>query len=64
VRVMDFSITPGKTGYLFWRIGFVKLWQKHLWKRPERPKRTAKKPPEVAGVAVQVISPEGAETAS
>ncbi len=64
IRVMDFSITPGKTGYMFWRLGFVGLWQKHLWRRPERPKRTARKPPEVAAAAVQVIAPERADAPS
>ncbi|MDQ3677054.1 MAG: cobalamin-dependent protein [Actinomycetota bacterium] len=64
VRVMDFSITPGKTGYFFWRVGLVGFWQKRLWRRPQRPKRTARKPPEVAGAVLQVIAPEGVETSS
>ncbi|MDQ3850685.1 MAG: radical SAM protein, partial [Actinomycetota bacterium] len=29
-RVMDFSITPGRTGYLFWRVGLVDLWRAEL----------------------------------
>jgi anaerobic magnesium-protoporphyrin IX monomethyl ester cyclase len=64
LRVMDFSIIPGKTGYLFWKFGIVGFWQKHLWRRPERPKRTAKKPPEVAIAGLAVIPAEGAESAS
>jgi len=63
-RVMDFSTIPGRSGYVFWRLGFVSFWQKHLWRRPPRPKRTAKKPPKVAAKSVQVIPAEGAETAS
>ncbi len=39
VRVMDFSITPGKTSYLFWRLGLVDLWQRRFRRRPERPVR-------------------------
>lgn len=39
VRVMDFSITPGKTGYLFWRIGLVDLWRKRFLRAPPRPAR-------------------------
>jgi hypothetical protein len=54
---MDFSIIPGRTGYVFWRHGLVKLWQKRFWRRPERPKRTARKPPEVK-VGLDVIVPE------
>ena len=37
LRVMDFSITPGKTGYLFWRAGLVDLWQKRFRRTPPRP---------------------------
>ena len=57
LRVMDFSITPGKTGYYAWKVGLVGFWQKHLTRRPRRPDRT-KKQPEVK-VGVQVISPDG-----
>ena len=57
LRVMDFSITPGKTGYYAWKVGLVGFWQRHLTRRPKRPDRT-KKQPEVK-VGVQVISPDG-----
>ena len=57
LRVMDFSITPGKTGYYAWKIGLVGLWQKRFTRRPDRPSRT-KRAPEVK-VGVQVISPDG-----
>jgi hypothetical protein len=30
LRVMDFSITPGKAGYYAWKVGLVGLWQKRL----------------------------------
>ena len=57
LRVMDFSITPGKTGYYAWKVGLVGLWQKRFTRRPQRPSRT-KRAPEVK-VGVQVISPDG-----
>ncbi len=56
VRVMDFSITPGKTGYFAWKVGLVGFWQKHLTRRPPRPARTVVNKPEVK-VALQVIQP-------
>jgi radical SAM superfamily enzyme YgiQ (UPF0313 family) len=37
LRFMDFSIIPGKAGYIAWRLGLVGLWQKHVRHRPERP---------------------------
>ena len=40
VRVMDFSITPGRTGYVAWRVGLVDLWQRRFRRRPPRPERT------------------------
>ncbi len=56
VRVMDFSITPGKTGYFAWKVGLVGFWQKHLTRRPPRPARTVSKTPEVK-VGFTVIAP-------
>jgi radical SAM superfamily enzyme YgiQ (UPF0313 family) len=38
-RRMDFSIIPGWTGYVFWRLGVVKFWRKHFLPRPPRPVR-------------------------
>lgn len=37
LRVMDFSIIPGKSGWIAWRLGLVGFWRKHLWKRHPRP---------------------------
>lgn len=37
MRFMDFSIVPGWTGWIAWRIGLVKLWHKRFNRRPERP---------------------------
>ncbi len=50
LRVMDFSVIPGWTGYVFWRLGLVGLWQKRFTPRPERP---VKEP----AVAVAVTPP-------
>ncbi|MDQ3769065.1 MAG: hypothetical protein M3370_06250 [Actinomycetota bacterium] len=36
LRKMDFSIIPGRTGWLAWRIGLVRAWQRRL-PRPARP---------------------------
>jgi hypothetical protein len=41
---MDFSIFPGWTGYVFWRLGVVGLWWRQLTARapqPERPEKWA-----------------------
>jgi hypothetical protein len=56
MRVMDFSITPGKTGYVAWKLGLVGLWRKRFTRRPPRPARTVAKPPEVK-VGLTVIQP-------
>jgi radical SAM superfamily enzyme YgiQ (UPF0313 family) len=39
LRFMDFSIVPGYTGYVFWRLGIVRFWWKYLTPRPERPSK-------------------------
>jgi hypothetical protein len=39
MRKMDFSATPGRAGYICWRLGLVGFWQKHLWKRIPRPEK-------------------------
>ena len=39
MRFMDFSIIPGWSGYVAWRIGLVKLWQRRFKPRPPRPQR-------------------------
>jgi len=37
LRFMDFSIVPGRSSYMFWRLGIVDFWQRHLTPRPRRP---------------------------
>jgi hypothetical protein len=57
---MDFSITPGKTGYYAWKLGLVGLWQKRFTRRPPRPQRTKKQAAAAdVTVGVTVISPDG-----
>jgi radical SAM superfamily enzyme YgiQ (UPF0313 family) len=41
LRVMDFSIIPGWSGYVFWRAGIVRAWQKRFSPRPPRPEKRA-----------------------
>jgi radical SAM superfamily enzyme YgiQ (UPF0313 family) len=46
VRRMDFSITPGWTGYICWRLGLVDLWWRQLTPRlpkPETPEKWREK---------------------
>jgi radical SAM superfamily enzyme YgiQ (UPF0313 family) len=42
VRRMDFSITPGWTAYVCWRLGLVDLWWKKMTPRQPRPARPEK----------------------
>jgi radical SAM superfamily enzyme YgiQ (UPF0313 family) len=39
VRVMDWSITPGRTGYILWRLKIVQAWQRHIKKDMPKPER-------------------------
>jgi anaerobic magnesium-protoporphyrin IX monomethyl ester cyclase len=59
LRVMDFSITPGKTGYYAWKVGLVDLWRRRFTRRPPRPARTKKAAAPDVTVGVTVISPDG-----
>ncbi len=57
LRVMDFSILPGWGGWVLWRLGIVKVWQKrftHQFPRPVR-RNTRKQ------VAVAAAAPAGEE---
>jgi hypothetical protein len=42
MRRLDFSIMPGWTGYICWRIGLVGFWWKHMTPRLPRPERPEK----------------------
>ena len=46
LRVMDLSITPGKTSWWLWRAGIVRTWQRWFVRRPPRPARSAAPVPE------------------
>lgn len=53
MRRMDFSITPGWTAYVCWRVGLVRLWWRHFTPRPERPPRPEKWAAKAAAAAAQ-----------
>lgn len=36
-RFMDFSIIPGRTGYLLWRVGLIEFWRRHFNQKAPRP---------------------------
>ena len=48
LRFMDFSVLPGRTGWLMWRVGIVGFCQKRFIRRPPRPDRKKGRPVEVA----------------
>jgi radical SAM superfamily enzyme YgiQ (UPF0313 family) len=50
-RRMDFSIFPGWTGYVFWRLGAVGLWHRRFNPRLPRPERPPRKQPGASAVA-------------
>ena len=33
IRYMDFSVLPGRLGYMMWKIGIIGFWQKYILKR-------------------------------
>jgi hypothetical protein len=39
LRFMDFSIIPGWSGYVAWRVGLIKLWRRRFNARPPRPSK-------------------------
>ncbi len=43
LRIMDFSMIPGWSGYVAWRLGIVKLWRKKFTPRPPRPERPVRR---------------------
>jgi hypothetical protein len=51
-RQMDFSVYPGVTGFIAWRIGLVGFWRRHMVRHLDRPTRQA--PAERVPVAVAV----------
>jgi anaerobic magnesium-protoporphyrin IX monomethyl ester cyclase len=56
-RRMDFSIFPGWTGYAFWRMGIVGLWQRRFTPRPGRPERRARRAAVVPSLPAEPTSP-------
>ncbi len=39
LRFMDFSIIPGWSGYVAWRLGLIAAWRRFVRKTPPRPER-------------------------
>jgi anaerobic magnesium-protoporphyrin IX monomethyl ester cyclase len=39
MKFIDFSVLPGRSGYLLWRLGIIGFLQKHFRRRPPRPQR-------------------------
>ena len=39
LRKLDFSAIPGRTGYVFWRLGLIGLWRRRMTRRLPRPPR-------------------------
>jgi hypothetical protein len=62
VRVMDWSITPGRTGYVLWRLKIVQAWQRHIAK--DLPKPIRKPARQRIKIALSVNQPVEADGAS
>src|SRR5581483_5601391 len=56
MRRMDFSVTPGWTGYICWRVGLVDLYWKRFMPRPPKPQRPEKWDKRIAASAAQAAS--------
>jgi len=39
MKFIDFSVLPGRSGYVLWRLGIIDFLQKHFSRRPPRPER-------------------------
>jgi anaerobic magnesium-protoporphyrin IX monomethyl ester cyclase len=48
MRFVDFSVLPGRSGYVLWRLGVVGFLQRHFTRRPPRPERGKHRPVDVA----------------
>jgi anaerobic magnesium-protoporphyrin IX monomethyl ester cyclase len=57
LRFMDFSVLPGRWGYVLWKTGLVEFWQKHFLKRfrIDRDSRAAR-PDEISMPAPRTFS--------
>jgi radical SAM superfamily enzyme YgiQ (UPF0313 family) len=49
LRFMDFSIIPGWSGYIAWRTGLVRFWQRRFTSRPPRPEPKVRRGPDSTG---------------
>jgi anaerobic magnesium-protoporphyrin IX monomethyl ester cyclase len=62
LRFMDFSLIPGWSGYVAWRSGMVRLWQRRVTRRLPRPTRPASRPAPAKDPAAQ-LTPVSASVA-
>ena len=66
VKRLDFSITPGWTGYWCWRVGLVGLWHRRFTPRlpkPQPPARRRPARPKLTLVTPDTMYPPGQSTA-
>ncbi len=55
LRFMDFSIIPGWSGYIAWKLGLVGAWRRRL-PRPPRPEPKVRRSTNGAGTAIEVTA--------
>ena len=60
LRFMDFSIIPGRTGYVFWKLGIVDFWQRRFMKPHARPVRHDPRSVEQPATPPPQLTPEAA----
>jgi anaerobic magnesium-protoporphyrin IX monomethyl ester cyclase len=62
LRFMDFSIIPGWSGYIAWRLGLVGLWRRRFTPRPPRPEPKVRRAP-ASDPVVETTATEGVPVA-
>ena len=48
LRFMDFSVIPGKTGYVLWKLGVIKFWQRFFLRHYHVKNNSPKMRPEIS----------------
>ena len=49
LRFMDFSLLPGKPGYILWKLGVINFWQRFIVKQYHLPKQEYKELSKISG---------------
>lgn len=52
LKVMDFSVIPGRVAWICWRLGIVGFWHRNLVRRFKRAKPIASEPKSAAALEV------------